>query len=96
MPVVKEEPPVKAAEVVGLGGRAHLLDELFHNRASLDSRLGDHMSPRLPMIGAGEAVGAAMAALELADAVVVLDDGLPVGVITRQDLLGFLAARATP
>jgi len=73
----------------------HLLEELFHDRARLDSRLGDHMSPRLPMIGAGEAVGAAMAALEVADAVVVLDDGLPVGVITRQDLLGFLAARGS-
>ncbi|MDX6245273.1 MAG: cystathionine beta-synthase [Frankiales bacterium] len=95
MPVVKEEPPVKAAEVVGSVVERHLLDELFHDRARLDSRLGDHMSPRLPMIGAGEAVGAAMAALELADAVVVLDDGLPVGVITRQDLLGFLAARGS-
>jgi cystathionine beta-synthase len=95
MPVVKEEPPVKAAEVVGSVVERHLLDELFHDRARLDDQLGDHMSPRLPMIGAGESVGAAMAALELADAVVVLDDGLPVGLITRQDLLGFLAARGS-
>jgi cystathionine beta-synthase len=92
MPVVKEEPPVKAAEVVGSVVERDLLDALFHNRARLDSPLGDHMSERLPMIGAGEALAAAMAALELADAVVVLDDGLPVGVVTRQDLLGFLAA----
>ena len=91
MPVVKEEPPVKAAEVVGSVVERHLLDELFNKRASLDDPLGDHMSARLPMIGAGEGMDAAMAALELADAVVVLDDGLPVGVLTRQDLLGFLA-----
>jgi cystathionine beta-synthase len=32
-----------------------------------------------------------MAALEKADAAVVLDDGKPRGVLTRQDLLTFLA-----
>jgi cystathionine beta-synthase len=34
-----------------------------------------------------------MGALETADAAVVLDDGKPVGILTRQDLLGFLASR---
>ena len=33
-----------------------------------------------------------MAALEKADALLVHDDGKPAGVLTRQDLLGFLAA----
>jgi cystathionine beta-synthase len=37
-------------------------------------------------------VAAAVAALHDADAAVVLDDGRPVGILTRQDLLGFLAA----
>ena len=32
-------------------------------------------------------------ALQSADAAVVLDDGRPVGIVTRQDLLGFLASR---
>jgi cystathionine beta-synthase len=35
-----------------------------------------------------------MAALERAGAALVLDDGKPVGVLTRQDLLGFLAESA--
>ena len=48
------------------------------------------MSALLPMIGAGEAVAAAVAALEKADAAVVLDDGKPTGILTRQDLLAFL------
>ncbi len=52
-----------------------------------------HMSEPLPLIGAGEPVSAAMAALEKADAAAVLDDGKPRGVITRQDVLGCLAAR---
>jgi cystathionine beta-synthase len=36
-------------------------------------------------------VGAAVAALETADAAIVVDDGLPTGVVTRQDLLGYLS-----
>ena len=38
------------------------------------------------------AVLAAIDALRDADAAVVLDDGKPAGIVTRQDLLGFLAA----
>jgi cystathionine beta-synthase len=48
------------------------------------------MSPSLPIVGSGEPIAAALAALRDADAVVVLDDGHPVGVLTRQDLLGHL------
>ena len=51
------------------------------------------MSPPLPVIGAGESLPALMAALHGADAAVVLDDGKPVGVVTRQDLLAHLADR---
>ena len=34
---------------------------------------------------------AAMHALEKADAAVVVEDGEPVGVLTRQDVLGYLS-----
>jgi cystathionine beta-synthase len=93
MPVVKEEPPVMAAEVVGSVVERDLLDALFDGRARLADPLERHMSGLLPMIGAGEPVSAAVAALHDADAAVVLDDGKPRGVVTRQDLLGFLASR---
>ena len=93
MPVVKAEPPVMAAEVLGSVVERDLLDALFEGRAKLADRLERHMSPRLPMVGAGEPVDAAVTALEKADAAVVLDDGKPRGVLTRQDLLGFLADR---
>lgn len=90
MPVVKAEPPVKAAEVVGSVVERDLLDALFTGRAELADPVEKHMSPGLPMIGAGEPVAAAVAALESADAAIVVDDGLPAGVVTRQDLLGYL------
>lgn len=91
MPVVRSEPPVMAAEVVGSIIERDLLDSLFAGRARLADRIEGHMSGPLPMIGAGEPVAAAMSALEKADAAVVLDDGKPTGILTRQDLLAFFA-----
>jgi cystathionine beta-synthase len=49
------------------------------------------MSDPLPTIGSNEPVSEAVAALESADARLVQEDGRPVGVLTRQDLLSHLA-----
>jgi len=65
---------------------------VFTGRAALADRVEKHMAPPLPLVGAGEPVSAARHALEHVDAVMVVDDGKPVGVITRHDLLGFLAS----
>jgi cystathionine beta-synthase len=91
VPVVRAEPPVMSAEVIGSVVERDLLDALFSGHAALSDALSKHMSPVLPMIGGGEPVSAAMTALESADAAVVLIDGKPAGIVTRQDLLGFLA-----
>ena len=93
MPVVKHEPPVMAAEVVGAVQERDLLEAVFADRTALDRPLGDRMGPPLPMVGSGEPLPVALAALETASALVVLDDGKPVGIVTRSDLLGFLAHR---
>ncbi|MDI6410742.1 cystathionine beta-synthase [Streptomyces albus] len=94
MPVVKRRaghPDVMAAEVIGSVVERELLDALFAQRASLGDPLDKHMSAPLPHVGAGEDVGELMAVLERADAAVVLADGRPSGVVSRQDLLAFLA-----
>jgi cystathionine beta-synthase len=91
VPVVRAEPPVMAAEVVGSVSEKELLDALFEGRISLSDRIDGLMQAPLPAVGAGEPIAHAMTALEKADGVMVLDDGKPVGVLTRQDLLGFLA-----
>ena len=92
MPVVKAEPPVTAGEVVGSVIEKELLDALFTGRAHLADPVERHMSAPLPIVGAGEPVTAATAALEKSDALLVHEDGKPAGVLTRQDLLSFLAA----
>jgi cystathionine beta-synthase len=91
LPVVRAEPPVTAGEVVGSVDEKTLLDALFAGRASLADRVETHMSPPLPIIGSGEAVTTAVAALGSADALLVHVDGKPAGVVTRQDVLGHLA-----
>ncbi len=91
MPVVRAEPPVMAAEVAGSVAERELLDALFTGKARLTDPVEAHMSPPIPVIGAGESVDDAYTALEVADGLLVLDDGKPVGVLTRSDLLGYLA-----
>jgi cystathionine beta-synthase len=91
LPVVRAEPPVKVAEVVGSVSERDLLDALFAGTAALADPVEKHMGPGLPLVGAGEPVGVAVEALEHADAAIVVEDGLPTGVVTRQDLLGYLA-----
>jgi cystathionine beta-synthase len=63
---------------------------LFAGTATLADPLEKHMSAALPIIGSGEPVRAAVAALGAADALLVHVDGKPTGVLTRQDLLGHL------
>jgi cystathionine beta-synthase len=92
MPVVRAEPPIMAAEVAGSVSERALLEALYAGTAKLADRVEDHMAAPLPSIGAGEPAGAAVEKLHDADALLVQDDGRPVGVVTRQDLLGFIAA----
>ena len=91
IPVVRAEPPVVAAEVAGSVSERALLDALYAGQARLTDQVEDHMSPPLPTIGSTEDPREAVALLEKADAVLVQEDGKPVGVLTRQDLLAFLA-----
>ena len=91
MPVVGAEPPVMAGEVAGSVSERELLSAVFEGRAKLADAVAEHMSPPLPLVGAGEVVSNAAKALRDCDAVMVVEDGKPVGVLTRHDLLGFLS-----
>ncbi len=91
MPVVSAEPPVAAGEVVGSVSDRELLERVISGSASPGDRVADHMSAPLPLIGAGESLLAGREALRGHDALLVVRDGSPVGVLTRHDLLGHLA-----
>ncbi len=91
MPVVRAEPPVALAEVVGTVSDRRLLERAFADPGFVDLRVEAVMDPPLPMIGAGEPVDTAAVRLSEVTAVLVLDGGHPTGILTRSDLLDFLA-----
>ncbi|OJF14677.1 cystathionine beta-synthase [Couchioplanes caeruleus] len=91
LPVLKAEPPVVTGEVAGSISEKALLDALFTGQAHLHDTIERHMGESLPMIGGGQPVSEAVALLEKADAAMVLIDGKPAGVLTRQDLLAHLS-----
>ncbi|GIE79292.1 putative cystathionine beta-synthase [Actinoplanes philippinensis] len=91
LPVLKAEPPVVTGEVAGSISEKALLDALFSGQAHLHDTIERHMTDSLPMIGGGEPVAEAVVLLEKADAAMVLVDGKPAGVLTRQDLLAHLS-----
>jgi cystathionine beta-synthase len=90
MPVVKAEPPVMAGEVAGAVSERALLEKLFAGKAHLTDSVEQHMEPSLPLVGAGQSIAEARHELEAADAIMVVEDGKPVGVLTRADLLASL------
>ena len=90
LPVLKAEPPVVTGEIAGSIAEKDLLDALFTGGAQLHDSVEKHLSAPLPMIGGGQPVSEAVVLLEKADAALVLVDGKPVGVISRQDVLTHL------
>ncbi|MGV9978819.1 cystathionine beta-synthase [Micromonospora wenchangensis] len=92
LPVLKAEPPVVTGEVAGSIAERDLLDALFTGQAHLHDTIERHMADPLPMIGGGQPVSEAVGLLEKSDAALVLVDGKPKGVLTRQDLLAHLGA----
>lgn len=92
LPVVNSEPPLSAADVVGSVTERDVLAALMDGRARPDDPVDRHMSAPLPAVGSGEPVSRVVAALERAGAAVVHVGGRPAAVLTRQDVLTFLAA----
>jgi cystathionine beta-synthase len=91
VPVLKAELPLAVAEVSGAVHERHLMERAFANAGVLDRPVAEVMGPPLPTVGSGEPVGAAVERLEQAPAVLVVDAGHPVGILTRSDVLAFLA-----
>ena len=90
VPVVKAEPPLALAEVVGSVTDRLLLERTLGHPEALDEPVGAVMEPPLPTVGLGETVEYVADRLQAAPAVLVLDWGQPVAILTRSDLLSFL------
>ena len=89
---VSTEPPLAAKEISGMVSELPLMDKAFRDAGALDRPVHDVMEPAPPMVGVGETVSDVVDRLERCTAVLVLDGGHPVGVLTRSDVLTFLAS----
>lgn len=87
LPVVRAEPPVKAAEVVGTVKETQLMEDIFTNQNTLTDSVASVMGPPLPFVGVNEPVTSLLEHFTETDAVLVVSHGNPVGVLTRQDIL---------
>ena len=90
---VTKELPLAAKEVVGTLRELELMDLIFRDDGVLDRPIAAIMSPPMPMIGIGEPVARVVSCLEQGPSVLVLDGGHPIGVLTRSDVLSYLAVR---
>jgi cystathionine beta-synthase len=91
LPVITAEPPVVMGEVVGAIDEASLMDSVFSGSAEMSDAVSGFVGDPLPLIGLGESVASARAALGVSPALLVTEDGKPIGVITRHDLLTYLS-----
>ncbi len=91
-PVVRE-PSVDVAQFVGGVLENALLDRIFRDPDALQADVAEVMGPPLTMVEFDEPIEVAFEALQHASAVLVVKTGQVLGVLTRSDLLEFLAHR---
>jgi len=92
--VAKGEMPLSAAEVMGSVSELWLMNQTHRTDDVLDRPIEEVVQDPLPTIGAGEPIDRAVALLEHAPALLVLDGGRPRTIVSRTDLLGFLSPDA--
>jgi cystathionine beta-synthase len=92
LPVVRDGLVESLADVIGSLQDRDLLDRVFKNADALYEDVATAMQPPLEAVDAGASVEAIFAALTgRSNAVLVAREGRPVGVVTRSDLLEYLA-----
>jgi cystathionine beta-synthase len=95
-PVVREAGSLDVAQIVGSIRENALLDRLFRDPDALQADVAEVMGPPVGMVEHDQPVEVAFEALQSGPAVLVVKGGQVMGVLTRSDLLEFLAHRKTP
>jgi cystathionine beta-synthase len=94
LPVVRNEPAESMSDVVGSLLERELLDRVFKNPDALQEDVAVAMSPPLAAVDVGDSLDQVYADLSgRSSAVVVAAAGAPAAILTRSDLLEYLAHR---
>jgi cystathionine beta-synthase len=92
LPVAKREDPDDISEIVGSIHDRSLLDRVFRDREAIERDLVEVMDPPLPVVQMSDGLEDMFDGLSRgAEAIVVADGAQPLGVLSRADLLEFLA-----
>jgi cystathionine beta-synthase len=92
IPVVRHEPAESLADIVGSIRERGLLERVFLNEGAMSEDVAGAMEPPLPAVEIRDTVDTVFADLSSGSpAVVVAREGRPAGVLTRADLLEYLA-----
>ena len=92
IPVIRHEPAESLADLVGSIHERGLLERVFRNQDALNEDVAAAMGPPLPAVESGESVDEVFSTFtDGSPAVVVARAGRPTGVLTRADLLDYLA-----
>jgi cystathionine beta-synthase len=92
LPVIRHHPADSLADVVGSLQERGLLDRIFKNPDALNEEVAAAMQPPLTAVDADETVDTVFSAMTNGSpAVVVAANGKPAGMLTRSDLLEYLA-----
>jgi len=78
-------------EITGAVHEHELLDGVFAGTTALSDEIGGHLGRPLALVGVNEPVGTLRAALAADTALLVTDGGKALGVVSRSDLLDYLA-----
>jgi cystathionine beta-synthase len=81
------------SSLVGSIRETTLLDRIFRDPDSLQADVAEVMAPPFPMVEYDDPLETAFAELQHAPAVIVAKNGEALGILTRADLLEFLAHR---
>ncbi len=91
-PVVRED-STDVSQFVGSIRDRQLLDRIFRDPDALQADVAEVMAPPIPMVEFDDPIESAFGELEHGPAVLVTKGGQVLGVLTRSDLLDFLAHR---
>ena len=97
VPVAKSDKPEDISEIVGSIQERSLLDRVFRDRNAIERDVAQVMDGPLPIVQSSAGVEEMFADLSRgAEAIVVAEGSKPLGVLTRADLLEFLAHQSQP
>ncbi|HET7483731.1 MAG TPA: cystathionine beta-synthase [Actinomycetota bacterium] len=92
LPVARTDHPQGLSEIVGSIQERSLLDKVFRDGDAINRDVAEVMDPPLPVVQSSAGVEEMFADLSRgAEAIVVAEGARPAGVLTRADLLEFLA-----